>query len=36
VGPGPDGRDGSDGGLQGIHEFADGFSYVGAPERNLG
>jgi hypothetical protein len=36
LGTGPDGRDGSDDGLHGIHEFADGFSYVGAPERNLG
>jgi energy-coupling factor transporter ATP-binding protein EcfA2 len=36
VGAGPDGGDGSDGGRHGIHEFIDGFSYVGAPERNLG
>jgi energy-coupling factor transporter ATP-binding protein EcfA2 len=36
VGTGPDGHDGSDGGRHGIHEFADGFSYAGAPERNLG
>ena len=36
VGTGPDGHDGSDGGHHGIHEFADGFSYAGAPERNLG
>ena len=36
VGTGPDGHDGSDGGRDGIHEFADGFSYAGAPERNLG
>jgi energy-coupling factor transporter ATP-binding protein EcfA2 len=35
-GDGPDGRDGCAGGGCGIHEFADGFSYVGAPERNLG
>jgi len=36
VGTGPDGHDGSDGGRHGIHDFADGFSYAGAPERNLG
>jgi energy-coupling factor transporter ATP-binding protein EcfA2 len=35
-GAGPDGLDGSDDGHHGIHEFVDGFSYVGAPERNLG
>ena len=35
-GGGPDGPDGSDDGRDGIHEFANGFSYVGAPERNLG
>jgi len=35
-GAGPDGGDGSDGRRQGIHEFTGGFSYVGAPERNLG
>lgn len=33
---GSDGVDGSDGVGHGIHEFADGFSYGGAPERNLG
>jgi energy-coupling factor transporter ATP-binding protein EcfA2 len=33
---GPDGRDGSDGGRHEIHELGDGFSCVGAPERNLG
>ena len=36
VSAGPDGHDGSNGGRHGIHEFADGFSYAGAPERNLG
>ena len=36
VGAGPDGGNGSDGGRHGIHEFIDGFSYAGAPERNLG
>ena len=36
VGPGSDGHDGSDGGRYKIHGFADGFSYAGAPERNLG
>ena len=36
VGAGPDGGDGSDGGRHGIQQFADGFSYAGAPERNLG
>ena len=35
-GGGPDGPDGSDDCRDGIHEFANGFSYVGAPERNLG
>jgi energy-coupling factor transporter ATP-binding protein EcfA2 len=35
-GAGPADRDGSDGGRHGIHESADGFSYAGAPERNLG
>lgn len=35
-GAGPDGGDGSDGGRHKIHEFTGGFSYVGAPERNLG
>ena len=35
-GVGPDDGDGCAGGGRGIHEFADGFSYVGAPERNLG
>jgi len=35
-GAGPDGGDGSEGGRPGIHEFIGGFSYVGAPERNLG
>jgi hypothetical protein len=35
-GVGPDEGDGCAGGGHGIHEFADGFSYVGAPERNLG
>ena len=36
VGAGPNGGNGSDGGRHGIHEFIDGFSYAGAPERNLG
>jgi energy-coupling factor transporter ATP-binding protein EcfA2 len=36
VGADPDGGDGSDGVRHGIHEFTSGFSYVGAPERNLG
>ena len=35
-GDGPDAGDGCAGGRQEIHEFAGGFSYVGAPERNLG
>jgi energy-coupling factor transporter ATP-binding protein EcfA2 len=35
-GAGPDGGDGSDGVRQRIHEYTGGFSYVGAPERNLG
>jgi len=35
-GASPDGSDGSDGGRHEIHEFEGGFSYVGAPERNLG
>lgn len=33
---GCDAVDGSDGARHGIHEFADGFSSGGAPERNLG
>jgi energy-coupling factor transporter ATP-binding protein EcfA2 len=33
---GPDAGDGCAGGSQEIHEFAGGFSYAGAPERNLG
>jgi hypothetical protein len=35
-GASPDGSDGSDGGRHEIYEFTGGFSYVGAPERNLG
>jgi energy-coupling factor transporter ATP-binding protein EcfA2 len=35
-GASPDGSDGSDGGRHEIYEFIGGFSYVGAPERNLG
>ena len=36
VSTGSDGHDGSEGGRYRIHEFADRFSYAGAPERNLG
>lgn len=35
-GSGQDDRDDRDGRRRGIHESVDGFSYVGAPERNLG
>ena len=35
-GEGSSGHDGSSFRQRGIHEFTDGFSYVGAPERNLG
>ena len=35
-GDGPDEGDDCAGDRHGIHEFADGFSYAGAPERNLG
>jgi energy-coupling factor transporter ATP-binding protein EcfA2 len=35
-GEGSSGRDGSSFRQRGIHEFTDGFSYAGAPERNLG
>ena len=35
-GDGPDAGDGCTGDRRGIHEFVGGFSYAGAPERNLG